>query len=132
MCHERYFSSRPLLMISNTSCMTTFDALPCRSSAVMGLCIVNVTVPRLTDFALRLNTSKLPLMVRGTIGSPISLASMNDPRLNVPILPVRVRVPSGNMIIDIPPRSVSLACATALAMPEMPSARYMCYALTHA
>ena len=58
---------------------------------------------RVTERALRLKARNEPLMVMGTIGSPISLANMNAPRLNGIILPSYVRVPSGKMDIDIPP-----------------------------
>lgn len=83
-----YFSSMLEFMMSKTSCMNTLVGLPLRSSTVIGLCIFSEIVPGETDFALRENTSKEPLMVSGTMGNPISFASMNAPLLKVPISPV--------------------------------------------
>src|ERR1700737_2587979 len=47
-------------------------------------------------------TSYRPSIYAGTIGTPASMARMAAPFLNVPMLPVRERVPSGKITTDQP------------------------------
>ncbi len=59
-----------------------------------------------------LRTASVPITATGTTGAPVSSTSRPTPRLGLPSVPGRMRVPSGNIRIESPRSRIALAVSS--------------------